>query len=1713
MATAKKFGAFGGVFTPSILTILGVIMYLRLPWILGQAGLYTTLGIILIAHLISVTTGLSISSIATDKKVKGGGNYYLLSRSLGLPIGGTLGIALFVGLSLSVSLYIIGFSESFLGFIGIEVTKNTIRLAGTIALVSITVITFISTSLAIKTQYIIMTLMLLSLASIFLGGNSSAPALPVLNSLENSAPLMVLFGIFFPAVTGFEAGVSMSGDLKDPKKSIPGGTITAVVTGLVVYIILTIFLAYRVDAESLVNNPNILLEISIFSPLVLAGIWGATISSALGSILGAPRILQATSVDRITPKFFEKGYGKDNEPRNALLFTFILAEAGILLGELNLIARIVSMFFITTYGFLNLSCAIENWASSDFRPSFKVPTWISIIGSAAAFLVMIELDVIALVVASLLLGLIFITLKRRELTLESGDTWEGVWSSMVRTGLQKLNRSDRHARNWRPNIILFSGGTGARPQLVEFGQWLVHKRGILSNFDLVENTKAKALFPKMGQDIKETDEEFFGVFRRRIECQNIYEGIETISKIYGFSGIDPNSIMMGWARNSNNPDRFAELINEFSELDYNVLILDYDKDVGFGKKENIDIWWRGGSNNAALAMTMAKFLLSAEEWHDARVRILIVVDDSALINKVYKNMNLILEEERLDAKVKVINNAIEKRPFEEIIKVESVDADLSILGIPGLSDKNIDDFVSKTNSLLDTVGTVLLIQAASFFKPLFIGIERTIPVAQDHEPPAEEKFNLPELVLPESGLLSKTISGISDQLEKEIDEYFSAYFKNFSDSEIRFLSKLNNSIERYFISIENGFTENKPLRFQKLLMRVQSDYLFHSRRLLEEFKSEIPTEQKENLEQGLDIFLKQLDTLTENVPHRVGVTFEPFELKASADDSFQIHMMKFRKRFRHRLTKKPIVLNIDLKSLVEYHILTVFLKKLYSQLDKAGIESYRRTSDLQKFFNRVRDSLNTIEDMANNRQLDENFINDEKSKTLKQLQDLITRSEQQFSDFRMELLLQNRVMMQNIITNSIPIDAGRRLKKKFKISKSDLEIKENILAAPSFLAKNKDLIVNFTLMDLILMALQYRFRIIVTKQISELRVSVENKLIAALSGLESDINNIKSTKKPETRVLTAWALNPEEIIDNRSIIEELVSDIRSAIDEIPETVDIITEGSFQNIEINQFDDTEVISIYLQRLMDYLVEKDFLTPFRKEISSLPGVFRQAVGTARDVVRLISFNISSSRSSEETGIDDMHDPIDTIIEKSNLRIISERERISAQIQKMEVSLWTHLTKTFSSMNPYLVTREIGHLGQYIRQEESRKVLSQVQAVRETVKKTFRDTLVRLLYSQSEGVLFARKFTEKEFAYPGRISTVLNMVEKVSPPPSVLKSLPFYYKQLFIGKHFIGREFRINRAAEMKTAEKAVSRYKQGFSGGILITGAPDAGKSSLSNAIATKFFDKDKVFHIFPPETGSIEPDVFKAHLNSILQSNGEPAEIFDAMPAGSVFIFNDLELWWERSNNGFALVDQIMTLIERFGRRHLFIVNTNTYSFRFINRMKRIDNHFISIIECTPFDTEDIKEALLMRHRSTGFKFQLNGHFEDNISEFKLVRYFNKFFVYSDGNIGTALQGWFSHIESVAGNVLTLREPERPDSDELHKLEPDWLVWLIQFIIHKRLTIEKLGRIFSLDPEKVRTQIELFKRSGLVTEIQTNHLELNQYLQPFIIRKFIEMEIL
>ncbi|HHH54579.1 MAG TPA: amino acid permease, partial [Bacteroidetes bacterium] len=458
--------------------------------------------------------------------------------------------------------------------------------------------------------------------------------------------------------------------------------------------------------------------------LVVAGIWGATLSSALGGILGGPRILQAMSLDKITPKFFAKGTGKNKEPRLALIFTVILAGSGILIGELNMIARIVSMFYLAAYGFINLSFFLESWASSDFRPSFKVNKWIGFVGFIVTFIIMFKLDMFAMLLAFIIIGGIYFWLSRKEFSAGEGDVWQSVWTNIIKRGLRTLTDKEEHKRNWKPNILLFSGKSNARQYLLEFSRFLTGKTGIVTNFDLTVNKEPGELFSKEKQNYHDDLLEKYGVFGRQMEVNNLYTGIETIASVFGFSGIDPNTVLMGWAKNSKDPVSFARMTNKLMKLDYNVLYLDYDKQKGFGEYKTIDLWWRGISRNAELTLMLVKSLVLSQEWRRAKVRIILVNntgDDQHLIKKRIEHLIISF---RVVAEVFIINNYTENKSIFELMKIHSGSTDLIMLGIPDIREGEEKGFVKNVNNLVDILGTTLLVKASSEFGIADLGIHK-----------------------------------------------------------------------------------------------------------------------------------------------------------------------------------------------------------------------------------------------------------------------------------------------------------------------------------------------------------------------------------------------------------------------------------------------------------------------------------------------------------------------------------------------------------------------------------------------------------------------------------------------------------------------------------------------------------------------------------------------------------------------------------------------------------------------------------------------------------------------------------------------------------------------------------------------------------------------------------------------------------------------------
>ena len=557
-----KFGAFKGVFTPSILTILGVIMYLRFGWVVGNAGMVGAIAIVLLAHVISLTTGLSLSSIATNSTVKVGGDYYMISRSLGLPIGGALGLSLFFALAFSTSLYLLGFAESFLDAFGFENTLFNRRLVGSISCVALTTVTFLSASLALRIQYLVLAAIGLSLISLFVGESSVPPEAGVhLWFGKGSESFETVFAVFFPAVTGFTAGVAMSGDLKDPRRAIPRGTIAAILVGLLVYLAITMFLAIKVDQEALRGDKLVWMRVARVPHLITAGVFAATLSSALGSMLGGPRYLQALAMDSVVPRFLGKGHGPLNEPRIGTVVCFLVAEAGILVGELDLIARIVTMFFLTSYGFLCLAAGIQTWSGvSSYRPDFKIPAWVSFVGAVICLGVMFKLDMVALIGATVVMGAIAFAIKRRQLKTSPKDTWGGFWAAVAQKAVLYLQRRTQDSQSWRPNVVVFGGDPLVRQHMIELARWLFEGRGMATYFDVVEGDVRTEIgrVAEIEPEIRDIVAQHYPEMLTRVTVSSdTYAGIRHAAQIYGLSGMTPNTVLMGWGEESKRPEEFT----------------------------------------------------------------------------------------------------------------------------------------------------------------------------------------------------------------------------------------------------------------------------------------------------------------------------------------------------------------------------------------------------------------------------------------------------------------------------------------------------------------------------------------------------------------------------------------------------------------------------------------------------------------------------------------------------------------------------------------------------------------------------------------------------------------------------------------------------------------------------------------------------------------------------------------------------------------------------------------------------------------------------------------------------------------------------------------------------------------------------------------------------------------------------------------------------
>ena len=703
------------VFLTAISTILGAVMFLRFGYAVGHVGLLGTIFIVLIGHIVTIATAMAIAEIATNQKVEGGGEYYIISRSFGLNIGSAIGVALYFSQAISVAFYIIAFAEAFnpvLTYIseeyGFWIDKRLISLPmmGLLILVMLTK----GADLGVKALYVVVGILFISLLLFFLGTTDYAHG-GVTNlqdfiqtitqkytPKEGELPktFFYVFAIVFPAFTGMTAGVGLSGDLKNPSKSIPLGTMAATIIGMVIYVFIAVKLAFSASPAELINEDELVMsKIALWGPIIPIGLAAATLSSALGSMMVAPRTLQALANDRVIPadfigKWLGKGSKKKNEPVNASIVTSVIAVIFIAMGDVNAVAEVISMFFMVTYGAICTISFMEHFAADpSYRPLFRSRWYVSLTGAIMCLWLMFQMNPLYALAALVLMVLIYVTLnyfrsdKKSVATIFTGVIFQ--LSRQLHIFIQKLER-EQDKENWRPSVVCISDKTFERYDAFEMLKWISQKYGFGTYIHLVHGYVSKTTNEEshkiVTELIKLSDVSKSKVYLDTCISPSYTSAIAQILQLPGVSGKENNMVMFEFPRD--NPEELQPVLDNYQlvkALNFDVLIL-RTSEKGYGYRQEIHIWLSAlDYQNANLMILLAYIILGHKDWKKGQIRIFSILPEEDLVEQ-RKQLEELVVNGRLPisaSNIKVISQD-SNTDTRTIINQHSASADLTVIG-------------------------------------------------------------------------------------------------------------------------------------------------------------------------------------------------------------------------------------------------------------------------------------------------------------------------------------------------------------------------------------------------------------------------------------------------------------------------------------------------------------------------------------------------------------------------------------------------------------------------------------------------------------------------------------------------------------------------------------------------------------------------------------------------------------------------------------------------------------------------------------------------------------------------------------------------------------------------------------------------------------------------------------------------------------------------
>jgi amino acid transporter len=725
---ARRFGT-APVFITAISTILGAILFLRFGFATGTLGFWGVILIIIVGHLITLPTAMALSEIATNQKVEGGGEYYIISRSFGLNIGGTIGLSLYLSQAISVAFYVIAFTEAFEPLFNMIYNKYGFILPRqAISLPAMAVLSFIilkrGANLGVKALYLVAAVLFLSLILFFTGKTEYSSSGLVSNFvLKNPQNFFVVFAIVFPAFTGMTAGVGLSGDLKNPGKSIPLGTLSATVIGMFIYFLVVWKLSVSASPDDLLNEQLIMSKIALFGGIAIPlGLAASTMSSALGSILVAPRTLQALGGDKSFPSrrlnlLFSKGRSETNEPYNATVITCLIAFVFVALGDVNAVAQIITMFFLITYGSLSLISFLNHFgADPSYRPTFKSRWYFSLIGAVMSIWLMFKINTTyALVAAGLMVFIYLYTSNYHKSRKGLEVIFQGTIFQIARNLHVYLQKSKKiTSSSWRPAVVCVSKNTFQRNKAFELINWISHRYGFATYIHLIEGYFSKASHQESGiilKDLIKLSESYDSkAYVDTLISPSYTSAIAQIIQLPSVSGMDNNLTLFEFDKDE--PSDLKQIVDNYSLVksgNFDICILGISSRA-INYRNGIHVWIKPTDfENSNLMILLSYIILGHSSWKKGFIKIFSICKEDERIKTRQQLTDLIMEGQ---LPISTHNIEILTQPDNmsttDLINEKSSGAGLTFIGFRGEQIKHDGD---KLFLGYDKLGDILFVNA------------------------------------------------------------------------------------------------------------------------------------------------------------------------------------------------------------------------------------------------------------------------------------------------------------------------------------------------------------------------------------------------------------------------------------------------------------------------------------------------------------------------------------------------------------------------------------------------------------------------------------------------------------------------------------------------------------------------------------------------------------------------------------------------------------------------------------------------------------------------------------------------------------------------------------------------------------------------------------------------------------------------------------------